>query len=392
MLAKSLTLVVLAASLTAQAGGLDRQRQNELKQTLRQSLLANKLDAAVAAIAELATGDDKACALVLLGLAHNSPPRVWDAARDGLASMSSPEVDMLLSRKCTRARPEEQLLVADALRVRGGSFAELSLVQLLESQDPRIVRAALVALQRAELTGARGAVEGWLSGAGAEHPARLLGQRVLHVLSGGEAGEAAPGPSCAGQPLLGGEVVFVLDASQAMAQDGRFARAKQAILDAIATLSPEQRFTVLAYAGKVREGLAEPELEKGRYPLAIEGTPWLWSLGPRVEFAKGLWLDKARAWLDGLTLAETDEAFALRAVEAALDVPLVDTVVLISSGRFSDVDHGAGARYPGEALPGAVQAANRMKRAVIDVRCFPGGDPALERLATESGGTFAPLE
>ncbi|MCA8922633.1 MAG: hypothetical protein KDD82_12540 [Planctomycetes bacterium] len=370
---------------------LSREELQELKQTLRQSLLKGKMDEAVAAVTKIGSGDSKASALVLLGLAHNSPPQIYEAARAGLAGMSSGEVDTMISRKCKLGRAEEQLLLADALEQRGGSFASLALGTLLDSPDPRVVRGALVAIERAKLADARGALETWLQGAPPTHAARLLGLHVLHELSGGEAGEAAPGATCAGAPVLGEQIVFVLDTSAGMAKDDRLAKAKATLLAAIQALAPEQRFTVLAYSGHTLEGLAEPELERGAYPPTVGGVTWLRSLGERVEFAKPLWLEKAQAFVDGLQPAEED-AFVLRALEAAVSVPLAEAVVLISGGDFSDVDHARSERHSPESLLAGVRAANRYRRVVINVRSFSGASPALAELAAQSGGTYVELE
>jgi len=385
------TLAVALAGSCAAQGGPDRAELNTLKGELRQALVASKLDEAVAKVKTISTADSKLGALILLGLAHNNTPSpVYDAACEGLATMTAPDVGSMFTRKCQRGRPEEQLMITDALAIRAGSFAELNLTALLQnSPDPRVQRGALVALQRAKLSDAQTAIATWIEQAQPTQPI-LLATSILHAFSEGKAGEAAPGPSCAGAPILGNHVVFAVDVSAPMGEEGRLDTAKALLLESIQALGPEQRFTILAFSGHTLEGLAEPPLVKQAYPETVDGVTWLRALGPRVEFARDLWLDKAKAFVEGLEPAG-DDAFALRALEAAVRVPVADAVVLITSGRFTDVDHTASARHTAESFLAAFRAANRPTRLVIDVRTF-AADPTLEELAASTGGTYVELK
>jgi hypothetical protein len=148
-------------------------------------------------------------------------------------------------------------------------------------------------------------------------------------------------------------VVFVIDCSGSMADDGRLARAKIELRRSVADLQFPQRFTVIFYDDE---------------PIPMPG------LG--LKSADTITKDQLAAWL---RLIQPDgETDPRSAISLALGLN-PDAVYLLSDGAFPD------------GTVEAVAASNRKKVPIhcIDLAGGAAGDH-LKRIARDSGGLYAP--
>ena len=130
---------------------------------LRGSLTSDSPDARMAAAIALAELHDQGAKDALLGRLSDESPAVIAAAADALARMRFPDAIEPLAKALPKAG-DARLPVARALGSYGAA-ASSQVIELLKSEDPQTVQAALMAAREGEMTAAVPAISALLTSA-----------------------------------------------------------------------------------------------------------------------------------------------------------------------------------------------------------------------------------
>lgn len=164
-------------------------------------------------------------------------------------------------------------------------------------------------------------------------------------------------------PLVSKRAAFLLDVSGSMKtpvgtkSEPKIAYAKRALISVIDKCADDQHFNLIRFAGRPRPWAKELR------PASVENRE------KAKAFVKKLRAGGGTNVHDSLELAFADEE--------------VDTIYLVSDGAPS-----AGAITNIQRLADEVRRWNRSRRIVIHTVAIGHESPLLERLATESGGTY----
>lgn len=444
--------LLIALALTAvwcvpAAGEIDDKAFKNAKKRATASLKSGDATSTAAAISVLASDDSARAVTFFLSLAKVPDHSVYTALRDGLASMSSDDAkDAMLKSVEKKGSPLVKLLIVDAMEKRSDEFPEKVLSAALAAKQGEIQRAAIMVIAKKKIRPTCGAMIDLLGRLEKKEGDGLnanLIRKTLHDLThesfetaedwgkywasntegnaeaGGEKGtKRRKRPTFYGSEILSNRVVFVIDTSLSMDEgamkrqgarvyaegqgpkmepagpDTRIERAKAQLSRVVSELPKGSKFGIVAYSAP-KPG--QTKLPKGKFPPEINKFHWLrvWkqklapvnkkSVGSALKFVQ-------RLYADGLT-------YTLRGIEAAFEVPEVDTIVLLSDGAPNDIDANSHQPLKVPEILAEVSKLNRKRRLVINTfGILPPGQSTgnlakfLKDLAEQNGGTFTEVK
>ncbi len=450
------TLLVSALGLSA-----PRAHAAAAAQVKRQAVAAlrgGRIDLAIEAVARLGEIGGRAGASALVDLLeHSGDETLLGAIERALIGLEGEDAAAVIGRKLRGGPVGRRLALCDVAARRTDRHSLEGLLVCLRHRDEALVRAATRALvarrapeaiepliaqlekregkpgsgagliRRAlrELTGKElfFAIEWrgwWATHQRAALPSRAEAQRAL------AAARHERGRSRArffGRTLDSDRIVFVIDVSGSMSKrdplphrsepregDGgegagertvsrvRLERAKAELLGAIEGLPEHARFTIIAYAGYLPPGSAQPQ----GVELPNEHN-WARVLSKRLMKASAANKAKARAFVE--QLRALGSTFTGRALEMALEIKDVDLIVLLSDGaptEWIETERGSIKHLGDDEVRARIRAANRRRRVTIDAFGFAGEDfggggddrftAFMKGVAEDNGGRFFPIE
>ncbi len=289
------------------------------------------IDLAFDAVQALGRGTAPEALPVLREAAVHTDPRLRLAAADGIARQDPAEVGVVETVKLLLADPQPSVQRAMAVGIESAKREAFvpQITVLLESDDPRTVKAALDVLKR--MTKKDFGVD-----AGAWR--RWWEQRDLP-----DAPTPYTVPSYHGLPVFTERVVFVLDRSGSMlwphapGESTRMEVAQDALVDVLGKFTPRTVFNVLSFDSKVLawrkgEAVADPK-------NVAKAVRWV----EKQESERGAFTN---------TYGVLEKAYA--------ENPVIDTIYLLSDGIPED-----GEVTTSEGLLAAVRGWNRYRRVQI---------------------------
>lgn len=284
------------------------------------------------------------------------------------------------------ADPAISLEIVKALREKPDPRAVDALIRLfgkIESSQDKLwaeLRVSLLKLTGETYTEYEDWVNWWNVNRDTWKPSTTSKEEALTHVYRPKGGTSIELPEIFGHEIASKRVIFVIDTSSSMLEPfrpdetesgatgtgpTRLEAAKEELIKAVLTLRPDVRFGLIAYNKRVF-AFSEKKL------LAANDR----NKRKAIEFIK--------SWKPDST-TNTGEAML-----SALEVPDVDTIVLLSDG--SPTNPETGKLVPVDPIIDAIFASNRFKKVTIHTLGFDGAKVSFMRaLADGSGGTYAPI-
>lgn len=430
--ASSLVLLACLAGLV-QAAPLANKEFNDLKKEAQKAAARGAMSEVADRLRDIARDDSARAIDFIADLAVKVPDMsVYEAARDAIARMESPEaVDALVEKVGKDRNPMIKILLVDAIAARDDERSAAGLAAALRDRTDEVVRAAIAAAKKRKavqavdalidlverLEGGRDA-DGLLMSSAREALTAITGESFAKAQdwrnfweprkasfrprTGDEPARPAHNtserkrPTFFGSEIRSNRLAFVIDVSGSMlaadplpahgdpsAGGGsrvRMERAKQQLCAVIDALPEDARFTIISYSGALFQGgpggagqLPPGTPEDGPLPPTIGGIEWLKIFKPRIVPANARSKAEAKEWVQGLQA--NGATFTYNALRAAFELEGIDTIVLLSDGMPTEIDRKTGAQMTPDKILEEVRALNRFRRLRIDTFGFdPGGD------------------
>lgn len=428
-------LALLLASVAVAKPTLSAKEFGDLKKDATNAAKKGDLSEVASKLRELGRDDSERAIETISDLGVRIPDMdIYEAARDAIASMQSPEAVAALVAKCGKERnPMVKILLVDAVAARTDAASEEAIGNALGDSSDEVLRAAIQAAKKRKSVRSVEALialhakfekgkeagglmltnvkEALLAITGEQfekaqdwtnywEPRKASFRPVTgdkpKKLEGGT-GERAK-PKFFGSEIRSNRIVFVIDTSGSMeAADPmpangdptpggsrvRMDRAKQQLTQVVDALPADCKFTIVSYNGILFQGgpggagqLPPGTPPDGPLPPTIGGHEWAKIFKPRLFPANASTKAEAKQFI--AELKANGATFTFNALKLAFEIQEADTIILLSDGVPTEIDRKDGSEMTTDKILEQVGAMNRFRRLRIDAFGFDaasGGAP-----------------